>query len=159
MGDKITFVEDHIIECVNDEIDLALKNVFRNETKSFSYQDLREVINTFCAFSCKIFYICYGVLQFFAIWDGLLTVFHHNNPVIILVALLLGFFPFCPFVGTGFGIWGAHTGWGIGLSQSVFIFIIPYFFVNFPLLMITAYETYKDVKRWKTEGKLSKSAD
>lgn len=138
-------------EFANNKISFAFqKSKVNEESNKFSYQDLREITNIFCSISFKIFYVCYGVLQFFAIWDGLLNISHHNSIIMLLVSLGLAF---TPLVGTCFGIWGAHICWGWNLSHSIIVFIIPYFFVNGPLLMITLFETYKDVKRWRAEEK------
>lgn len=149
MDERALCIENYAESYADNEIDFAFERNNKNEEiKKFSYENLKEVVNLFCVFSFKIFYVSYGILQFFVIWNSLLKVFHHNNLIISSVSLILAFIP---FVGTGFGIWGAHISWGWSLLHSIIVFIIPYFFVNIPLLMITFFESYKDFKRWNVE--------
>jgi hypothetical protein len=117
--------------------------------KNFSYEDFKWNVNIVGHISFKIIYFCYGFLQFLATWSGFVKVFHHDNIIIQLASFVFGFIP---LIGTGFGIFGAVVGWGWSLSQSILIFfIIPYFIVNGPLLMIGFYDIYKDCKRWQSE--------
>lgn len=149
MNERAIFFEECIETCISN-IDLVSEKNKAEKTKKSFYENLREVINVFCNFSFEISYVCFGILQFFAIWTGLLNVFHNNNIITLLVSLGLGF---APFIGTVFGIWGAHAGWGWDLSRSIFTFVIPYVIVNGPISMIILYETYKDIKRWRAEEK------
>lgn len=112
--------------------------------KKYSYEDFKTHMNIICHLSFKIFYFCYGVLQFFATWAGLVKIFNHDNIIIILASLILGFFP---FIGTLSGLYGAYIAWGWGLAYSLFIFISPYFIVHGPLLLIAFFDIYKDSKR------------
>lgn len=147
MNEKQTFVEELSEECTDNKMDFGFE-IKDADAKKFSYQNLRDMVNIFCNFSFNIFYVGYGILQFFAIWDGLLNISHHNSIIMLLVSLGLAF---TPVVGTCLGIWGASSAWGWSLFYSVSIFIIPYFFVNVPLLIIALFEIYNDTKKWRTE--------
>lgn len=152
MSESRTFVGNITQKCLNTKIIfVSEKSSPKEELSKFSYQDLREIVNVFCDFAFKLSYVGYGVLQFFAILTGLSNVFHHSNVIMFLISLVLGF---TPFIGTCFGIWGAHIGWGWDLFHSIFVFVIPYVIVNGPIQMIILFEAYKDIKRWKVEGKI-----
>lgn len=116
--------------------------------KAYSYQDFKEDLNIFGDCCFKVLFVLYGFLQFFATWELMVKAFHHDNIIILLASIVLGFFP---IIGTGFGIYGAYAVWGWDLSYAIFVFIVPYFIVNGPLLLVAFYEYYKDCKRWKAE--------
>lgn len=118
--------------------------------KKYSYQDFKIHMNIICHLSFRIFYFCYGVLQFFATWAGLVKVFHHANIITMLASLVLGFFP---FIGTLSGLYGAHIAWGWSLPYSLLVFLSPYFVANGPLLLIAFFDIYKDSKRLEMEKK------
>lgn len=145
MNEKQAFVDGLSEKCTDNKMDFAFE-IREADTKRFFYQDLKEIVNIFCNFSFKVFYVCYGILQFFAIWDGLLNISHHNSIIMLLISLGLAF---VPGLGTCLGIWGAYTSWEWNLFHAVFIFIIPYLVVCVPLLMVSLFETYNDIKRWR----------
>jgi len=126
------------------------KSITGRVIKEYSYQDFKENMNIICHAFFRLLYVCYGLLQFFATWAGLVKVFHQDNLIILLTSLVLGFLP---FIGTPFGIYGAQIGWGWDLSYSIFIFVAPYFVANGPLLLIAFFDMYKDGNRWKMEEK------
>lgn len=128
-----------------------IKDRIRVES-TYSYQDFKENMQAICHLSFRIFYIFYGILQFLATWVGLVKVFHQDNLIIQLVSAALGFLP---LIGTFSGLYGAHIGWGWDLSYSLFVFIIPYFIVNGPILLIAMIDIYKDSRRWKLEKEQS----
>lgn len=116
--------------------------------KKYSHQDFTTHVNIICHLTFRIFYFCFGVLQFFATWAGLVKVFNHSSIITILASLVLGFFP---FIGTLSGLYGAHIAWGWSLSYALFVFISPYFIAHGPLLLIAFFDIYKDSKRLKAE--------
>lgn len=126
----------------------VVKGMIGEGIKKYSYQDFKTHMNIICHFSFIIFYFCYGVLQFFATWAGLVKVFGHDSIIVILASLALGFFP---FVGTLSGLYGAHIAWGWSLAYSLLIFISPYFVAHGPLLLIAFFDIYKDSKRLELE--------
>lgn len=143
------FVENVQKEHLNNKIDFAEKeNDINREFQKYSYQDFREFTNILCHTCFRIFYIYYGLLQFFATKAALIKVFHYDNIITSLISFILGF---CPFIGPFFGIWGAHSVWEWSISYSSLIFIAPYFLANSPIFLIIIYEICKDVKRWKAE--------
>lgn len=151
MNEMALCVDNYAESSVNSKIDFARKkDKFNIGFKNYSYQDFKEDLNIVCNLTFIIAYVCYGVLQFFATWAGLVTVFNHNSIVILLLSLGLGFFP---FVGTFSGIGGACVAWDWSLSYSLLIFIAPYFIANGPLLLIAMVDIYKDWLRWKAEEK------
>lgn len=122
----------------------------------YSYQDFREIMNIICNVTFKICYIYFGTLQFLATKAAFIKMFHHDNLMVTLISFILGFFP---FIGTFFGICGAHISFGLTLSNSLIIFILPYFISNGPMFLIIIYDINKDFKRWKAEEKMTKYAD
>lgn len=136
---------------IHKEIDSAdKKSINGMEVKKYSYEDFKDHMNSICHTAFKIFYVSYGIFQFFAIWAGFVNVFHHDNIIMLLASLVLGFLP---FIGTVFGIYGAQIAWGWDIPYSMFIFIAPYFIANGPLLLIGFFDIYKDCKRWEEEAK------
>lgn len=149
MGKSAVLTKNYEDVCMDDEV-CSVDDCYDEEIARYSYQDFKEHVNIFGHISFIIIYFCYGFLQFFATWNVLAKVLHHDNIVISLVSLVLGF---VPVIGTVFGIIGAHWGWGWHLSHSILIFfVIPYFIVNGPLLMIGFFDIYKDWKRWQSCG-------
>lgn len=119
-----------------------------SEIKKYSYQDLKWHVNIIGHLSFKIIYVCFGCLQFFATWAGLAKFFDYDSIFIWLASLVLGFIP---VIGTGFGIFGAHIGWGWSLFDSILIFfIIPYSICNVPIYIIGIIDMYRDWKRWQS---------
>lgn len=148
MNESAMFIENYADAYLENDICFR-SNKADKEIKKISYQEFKEAVNIIGHLSFRIIYLCYGLLQFFATWNALVKIFHHDNIIIQLASLGLGF---VPVIGTGFGIVGAHLGWGWSLSHSIVIFfIIPYSIVNGPLLMIAFFDMYKDWKRWQTE--------
>lgn len=138
---------------VSDECVLADNkiNLCRGrEIKKYSYQDFKWQLNITCHSLFRITYVLCGAMQAYATWCGLVDVFHRNNIVVLVTSIILGF---SPVIGSGFGIYGAYTSWGWSLLHCFVIFIIPYFIVNSPLLMIAFVDMYKDWQRWQTEKK------
>jgi hypothetical protein len=159
MSGKTILIENRLKKYVDSEMDFAFETSEADEKtdiekfkieelNSFTYQDLRETVNILCDLTFKTFFICYGILQFFAILSGLLRIFHHDGICILLISSILAFLP---IIGSILGVWGACTSWGWNVWASIFVFAIPYIIVNGPLLMITFFETYKDLKRWQSE--------
>lgn len=145
MNENAAFIQNYSKGCLNNTTN-SIKN---EEIKKYSYKNFKEHVNIVGHISYKILYVCYSFAQFFALHSALVKAFHNDNIIIMLTSFVLGFIP---FLGTLFGIYGAHVGWGWGLSHAVLIFfVIPYFIVNGPLLMIVCYDIYKDWKRWQTE--------
>lgn len=127
----------------------VIKNKICDGFKNYSYMIFKENLNTFCHFFFRLVYVCYGILQFYAVWGYLTKVFHSSNTIVLLVSLILAF---CPFVGPIAGVIGAHMCLGWNIFYSMFFFISPYFLVNTPLHLIAVYEYYKDRKRWELEA-------
>lgn len=151
MNENAVFIENYVKGCFDNKINFIRNKVINERIKKYSYKEFKEAVNIVGHISFIIIYFCYGFLQFFATWSALVKVFHHDNIIILLASLGLGF---VPLIGTGFGIFGAHIGWGWHLSNCVLIFfVIPYFIVNGPLLMIAFFDMYKDWKRWQSEKK------
>lgn len=151
MSERALFVNEYAERCIDNNINFALeRSLSAEDVRKFTYENLREVVNIFCALSLKILFIFYGFFQFSIIWDYFLKVFRTDNIITFLTSLILGFFP---FVGTICGIYGSHVCWGWSLFHATFIFLLPYFIVNGPIQMIILYEVYKDIKRWKSEKK------
>lgn len=159
MDGKTTLVDNRLKKYVDSEEDfdfeaaIATKQIEPEEfhlpdLNSFTYQDLRETVNILCDWAFKVFFIGYGILQFFAISSGLLKIFHHDGIFTLLISSILAFFP---FVGSVLGIWGACISWGWNLWNAIFIFTLPYFIIHGPMFMIILYESYKDIKRWQME--------
>lgn len=146
MNGKALFIKEFAKSCAENNINFAFENRLNLKIKKFTYQDLRETMNIFCGISFKILYILYGFLQFSIIWDYFLNVFHTDNIISFLISLILGFFP---FIGTICGIYGADICLNWSLFKSGLVFILPYFIVNGPIIMIILFEVYKDVKRWR----------
>ncbi|MEI8377937.1 MAG: DUF805 domain-containing protein [bacterium] len=101
----------------------------QEEKPSFSWQKLKDQILSASGACLYITYLLLGLVQFLATWAGLEETFHNN----IIPFLLAGFVAYIPLVGTGFGIYGAHVGWGLSLLSSILIFTAPY------ILMIIIY--------------------
>lgn len=116
--------------------------------KNYSYQDFRGHLNIFCHFCFRVTCICWGFMQFSAIWAGLIKVFHHESIIMPLISFILAFLP---VAGPVLALICAHACWGWGLFYSMSFFILPYFLVNSPLQMIALFEFYKDWQRWKAE--------
>lgn len=152
MNEGTIFIEDYSEGCISNRISF-IKNRAIVAFKEFSYQDLREIVVTVGYFAFKVIYIFYGIVQFLVTWNALAKVFHQSNVIIWLASLVLGF---TPFVGTVFGIFGAHVGWGWSLLHSIMIFfVIPYTIVNGPVFMLVFYDIYKDCKRWQAEKNIA----
>lgn len=148
MNETAVFNENYVKESIDNKISF-IPNRMDEGIKKYSYEDFREGLNIIGDISFKIIYFCYGFLQFFATWSALVKLFHHDNIIILITSFVLGFLP---LVGTGFGIYGAYTAWGWNLSNAILVFfVVPYFIVNGPLLMIAFFEMYKDWKRWQSE--------
>lgn len=130
--------------------DLAIKNWFLEYFKNYSYEKLRQHINYACHFAFRLTYICLGFIQFLAIWGTLANLFPHHSLSAEIISLTLAFLP---VIGPVLASFAAHAGWGWNLFNSLLFFIFPYFLVNVPIHMISAFETYKDTQRWRTEGK------
>lgn len=151
MDGIIEFVENQEnYATYNNSIFAVIKRKISESLKEYSYQNFKHLVNIICHLFFRIFYFCYGILQFFATWAGLVKVSHYDNIITLLVSLGLGFFP---FIGTFSGIWGAQTAWGWSLPYSLFIFITPYFVANGPLLLIAFFDIYKDSKYLKMSEK------
>lgn len=95
--------------------------------EKYSLETLKEKIYQFTTVSFYISYLALGALQFFATWAGMFEYFHNNFIVVFFVS---SFVSFIPFVGTGFGIYGAHVGWGWNLPLAVALFIGPYVIIG-----------------------------
>lgn len=150
MSENAVFIENYSEAYAKNKISFISSNA-NEKIEKFSYKKFKETVNIIGHISFKIIYVFYGFLQFFATWSGLVKTFHHDNIIIQLASLGLGF---VPVIGTGFGIYGAHVGWEWNLFNSILIFfIIPYFIVNGPLLMIGCFDIYKDWKRWQSAKK------
>lgn len=159
MISKTIFVENGLkekIKIVKDEIDFqqSTADALRrdgNILKTHCWQDFRWNLNIFCNVSFRIFFLCCGILQFFAITAGFGRFLPNHNIITAIVSLPLAFLP---FVGSAFGIWGAHSAWGWYLSHALIVFSIPYFIVITPMNIVTIIELYKDAKRLRAEKKL-----
>jgi len=148
MNKSAAFIEDYTSGCMDNEISF-IGNKRNEEATKDSYEIFKDKLFVLNFISFKIIYVFYGFVQFFATWNALVKVFHHDNIIMMLASLVLGFLP---FIGTGFGIYGAHTTWGWSLLQTILIFlVIPYFIVNGPLLMVGFFDMYKDWLRWQSE--------
>lgn len=119
------------------------------DLSNFTYQDFRDTVNILCDLAFKTFFIGYGILQFFAISSGLLRFLHYDNFFVLLISSM---FAFLPIIGSILGAWGACTSWGWNIWNSICIFAVPYVIIHGPLLMITLFESYKDIKRWQRES-------
>jgi hypothetical protein len=159
MDEKTILVDNRMKKYVDSEMDFDFETALTTEKieakelkiidfNSLTYQDFKETVNILCDLTFKIFFIGYGILQFFAISSGLLRIFHHDSIFILLISTL---FAFLPVMGSILGVWGACTSWGWNIWSSILIFSLPYFVVNGPLLMITFFETYKDMRRWQAQ--------
>lgn len=156
MISKMIFVESDSkekIKIVKDEIDFqqSTADALRNEVnvlKKYCWQDFRWNLNIFCNVSFRIFFILCGILQFFAITAGFGRIFPNHSIITAIISLSLAFLP---FVGTAFGIWGAHSAWDWCLSHAVVIFSVPYFIVITPMNFVTIVEFYKDIRRWQIQ--------
>lgn len=159
MSEKTILVENRFSKYADDKADfdfettentgkIEAETITFNDINRFTYKDLRETVNIICDLFFKIFFLGYGILKFFAISSVLLKFFHHDNIFILLFSSL---FAFLPIIGSIFGICGACTSWGWNVKSSILIFTIPYFIVNGPIFMIILFETYKDIKRWRSE--------
>lgn len=126
------------------------------EIKKYSYQDFKWHLNITCHSLFRITYVLCGAMQAYATWCGLVDVLHRNNIVVLAASIGLGF---VPVIGSGFGIYGAHMSWGWSLLHGFVVFIIPYFIVNTPLLMIAFVDMYKDWLRWQAEKRDKRTND
>lgn len=150
---------DEVIEFVDNQGNWAtyskvffavIKRRISEILKKYSYQDFKAHMNIICHLFFRIFYLCFGVLQFFATWAGLVKVSHYDNIITLLASFVLGFFP---FIGPFSGLYGAYIAWGWSLPYSLFVFITPYCIANGPLLLIAFFDIYKDSKRLEKEKK------
>lgn len=142
MDGRVGFAENKQNWSIYNKVNfVALNARISEEFKEYSYRDFKNHVNFVCQGFFLIFYICYGVLQFFATRAGLVKVFHHDNVIIQLASLVLGFFP---VVGTFSGLCGAHIGWGWDLSYSSIVFISPYFLPHLPLFILAIFDIYGD---------------
>lgn len=149
MNENAVFINDYSRECIPNNKISFITNKLDEGAKKDSYKEFKESVNIVGHISFRIIYFCYGFLQFFVTWSALTKILHQDNLIIRLISFALAFFP---VVGTGFGILGSNICWGWSLFHSILIFfIIPYFIVNGPLLMIAFYDMYKDWKRWNSE--------
>lgn len=133
-----------------NKADFDVKNPIFAYLKNYSYEKLRHHINYACHFTFRLTYICFGFIQFLAIWGGLANSLPHHSLSTEITSLTLAFIP---FLGPVLACFAAHTEWGWNLFNALCFFILPYFLVNVPIHMISVYETYKDMQRWRTEGK------
>lgn len=119
------------------------------DLNSLTYQDLKETVTILCDLAFKVFFVGYGILQFFAISSGLLKIFHHDGIFTLLISSILAFLP---VVGSILGVWGACTSWGWNIWNAIIIFALPYVIIHGPMFMIILCESYKDIKRWQEES-------
>lgn len=155
MDERAISIEKYTEALGNIKIDFeAIKNNITNGIKNYTFKEFREHTNILCYFCFNTLYICYGFLQFLAIWTGLTKITHHDNIIIALISFILGF---TPFIGPISGLFGAHIGWGWDYLYSLFFFIAPYFLVNTPIYMIILIEVCKDIKRWQENDKANVS--
>lgn len=149
MNATAMFYENSVQE-VNETIIFPQASKPCENFEDFSYENFKWYTNIFCHTCFRVTYVCCGVLQFFAIWENLIKIFHDDNIIIMLISLISGLLP---IIGTVCGIHAAHMHWNWSLSYCIFVFIIPYFVANSPLFMITVIDTHKDRQRWKAMKK------
>lgn len=145
MEETVAFTADYITEQENSP------NFKLSKIDKYCWDYFREDVHFFCENAFRLFYFMFGILQFFAIWDWLEEVYHTSNLAIAIGSFVLAFLP-C--IGTGFGIFATQNIWGWDLPNCLVIFLAPYVIVNGPLIFIAMCEVYKDVKRWRAEGKV-----
>lgn len=149
MNEGAIFIDSYSEGCIDNQMSFGCYVAAEKNTK-FTYKEFKEAVNICGHISFIIIYFCYGFVQTFATWGLFGKIFHQDNIITALGSVILGFLP---VIGTGFGIFGAHSAWGWNLPNAILIFfVIPYFIVNGPLLMIGFYDMYKDWKRWQSEG-------
>lgn len=135
---------------LGNKSDFAVKNPILVYFKNYSYEKLRHHINYACHFAFRLTYICFGFIQFLAIWGALANLFPHHSLLTEITSLALAFLP---VLGPILASFAAHCEWSWNLFNSLCFFILPYLLVCFPLNMIAAYESYKDTQRWNAENK------
>jgi len=126
------------------------KNTY--EIKKYALEDLKESIFSFSTISFQISYLALGALQFFATWAGMFKLCHNN---FIIVFFVSSFVSFIPLVGTGFGIYGAHTGWGWNLFASILLFVGPYLLIGGVVLIAVIIGLFEDWSKKKNYEKIS----
>lgn len=151
MDERTIFFQKYSQLYAGNKIDFsAAKNQFLEVFKNYSYEKFKRHINYTCHFAFRLTYICFGFIQFLAIWGALANLLPHHSLSTEITSLVLAFLP---VIGPVLASFAAHAGWGWNLFNSLCFFILPYFLVNFPIHMISAFETYKDTQRWRAEGK------
>lgn len=150
MDELTIFFQKYSQLYAGNKIDFTVKNSILASFKNYSYDNLRHHINYICHFAFRLTYVCLSFIQFLAIWGALANFFPHHSLSTEILSLILAFLP---IIGPIFATFAAHIGWSWHLFNSLCFFILPYFLVNTPVNMITMYETYKDVQRWRVEGR------
>lgn len=145
MEETVAFISGPIAE---SEINPSFMT---DKVDKYCWDYFREDVHFFCENAFRLFYFLFGFLQFFAIWDWLVEIYHTSNLFIAAGSFILAFLP---FVGTVFGIFATQNIWGWDLPNCLVIFLAPYVIVNGPLLFIAMCEVCKDVKRWRAAGKV-----
>lgn len=150
MDELTLFFQKYSQWYTGNKIDFSAKNLIVEYCKNYSYEKLRWHLNYICHSLFRLVYICVGFIQFLAIWGALANIFPHHSIISELTSLALAFIP---FLGPILGAVSAHLAWGWDWLYSLSFFILPYCLVNTPIHMISLYEIFKDMQRWKAEGK------
>lgn len=164
MDEKTIIVDNHLKQYTDGNFDsdfnfestqtsetIEVEKIKIEDFDNFTYQDLREVVNILCDLAFKVFFIGYGILQFFAISSGLLRIFHHDGILVLLISSVLAFLP---VVGSILGAVGAYASWGWSIWNTLLVFSMPYLIIHGPMFMIIFFETYKDIRRWQAEKRI-----
>lgn len=80
----------------------------------------------------RLVYFVLGLVQFFAVWDGVMELLDIGS---VLGFILGGFLTFVPLVGAGLGIYGAVEVWDWSFIQAFLLLGWQFIFLGFMLLI------------------------